>query len=104
MPEYRYDKDLIARPKDTCPTINFNELKAVLLGKATDEANTEAYLKLVSGDSPKFLDSKVDLTGQRIAFASFPRSGNSFFRKMIETITGVFTGSDVPLVNTLALQ
>jgi hypothetical protein len=53
---------------------------------------------------PKFLDGKVSMIGDRVAFASFPRSGNSFLRKMIEQITGVFTGSDVPMKDCLPLQ
>lgn len=44
------------------------------------------------------------MIGNRIAFVSFPRSGNSFLRKIIEKITGVFTGSDVPMKDCLPLQ
>ena len=67
--------------------------------------NDERILKyeaMVSGEY-KFLDSTVSMIGNRVAFASFPRSGNSFLRRMIEQITGVFTGSDVPMKDCLPL-
>ena len=37
-----------------------------------------------------------------VALASFPRTGNSFLRKIIEQVTGVFTGSDMPIDLTLS--
>jgi len=61
------------------------------------------YEAMIAG-STKFLDSKVDMSGNRIAFASYPRTGNSFLRKILENITGVFTGSDMPLFKTMQLQ
>lgn len=73
----------------------------MLLAPASEE-NCKAYEKMVSGE-PKFLDAQVSMIGNRVAFASFPRSGNSFLRKMIEQITGVFTGSDVPMKDCLPL-
>lgn len=61
------------------------------------------YELLISGKT-KFLDSKVRMEGSRVAFASYPRTGNSFLRKILENITGVFTGSDMPLFKSLMLQ
>jgi hypothetical protein len=58
------------------------------------------YESLISGKT-KFLDSKVNMVGNRVAFASYPRTGNSFLRKILENITGVFTGSDMPLFKSL---
>ena len=37
------------------------------------------------------------MNGNRVAFTSYPRSGNSFLRKILEQVTGVFTGSDLSL-------
>lgn len=65
-----------------------------------DFSRQEDYEKLVSGEC-KFLDKKSELLGNKVAFASFPRTGNSFLRKILEQITGVFTGSDMPLEVTL---
>ena len=44
----------------------------------------------------RFLE-ETDLlqSGQAVAFASMARSGNSFLRRIIESLTGVFTGSDM---------
>jgi len=44
------------------------------------------------------------MKGNVVCLASFPRSGNSFLRKLLETITGVFTGSDFSIRDTLPLQ
>lgn len=41
-----------------------------------------------------FLDATVDLTGDRVAFQSFVRSGNTFLRTYLEQITSIFTGED----------
>ena len=62
----------------------------------------DEYLKLVNKEC-KFLDRKLDLIGDRVALSSFPRTGNSFLRKILEQITGVFTGSDMHLNMTLML-
>ena len=53
---------------------------------------------------PRFLDETVDMTGNRVTFTSFPRSGNSFLRKIIEQVTGVHTGGDIPVAEGLPLQ
>jgi hypothetical protein len=90
------------KPTDETPVINFNSLKDALL--STDLENAQkAYDVMVSKD-PKFLDTKVDMMGNRVVLASFPRSGNSFLRKIIEQITGVFSGSDFHMKDCLPLQ
>jgi hypothetical protein len=48
----------------------------------------------------KFLDMKTKMPG--VAFVSYPRTGNSFLRKILESCTGVFTGTDMNLELTLA--
>lgn len=42
----------------------------------------------------KFLDG-ADISGNSVAIQSFPRSGNTWLRKIMENITGVFSGSDM---------
>jgi hypothetical protein len=44
------------------------------------------------------------MTGNKVAFATYPRTGNSFLRKIIESISGVFTGGDMPLDVTAGIQ
>lgn len=83
------------------PTLSFDQVKELLLSKG-DERMDE-YLKLMNNEY-KFLDRKSDLIGNRVALATFPRTGNSFLRKILEQITGVFTGSDMSLNLTITLQ
>lgn len=47
-----------------------------------------------------FLDQSVDVP--QIHFSSLMRSGNTFFRRTIETLTGVCTGSNLP--NSISLN
>ena len=59
------------------------------------------FRKLVDGDT-KFLDRSEEFG--KIAFVSYPRTGNSFLRKLLEQVSGVFTGTDNSLDFTLTLQ
>ena len=68
------------RANESTPTCNFDYLKELLLSK--DFTRLDEYRALVK--SEKFLDKKKDMTGNRVAFASFPRTGNSFLRKILE--------------------
>jgi hypothetical protein len=36
-----------------------------------------------------------------VSYASYPRSGNTFLRKYLESITGIATGSDMVMKFTL---
>jgi len=51
----------------------------------------------------RFLDGSPNKSN-KIAFASFPRSGNTFLRKYSEMLTGVQTGADNTLDVNIALQ
>ena len=44
------------------------------------------------------------MLGNRVAFASYHRSGNSFLKKTLELVTGVFTGSYLGLDKAIPLQ
>jgi hypothetical protein len=44
------------------------------------------------------------MIGNRVAFDTFPRTGNSFLRKLTESTTGVFNGIDIPLEMALSFQ
>jgi hypothetical protein len=102
-PLYRYDEHGVIRPGPECPKVNFEKLKSLLLETCTPE-NEEAAEKYLSRKDPLFLDSMVNMSGNRVQLASFPRSGNSFLRKVLEQITGVYTGSDFHMRDTLPLQ
>ena len=62
----------------------------------------QEYNDLLSGDF-KFLDKKISMAGNKITLASWPRSGNSFTRKILELVTGVFTGSDMLLYYSMCV-
>jgi len=68
-------------PKPTTPTINFDQLKELLLSE--DFSRMDEYQQLISGEC-KFLDKKNDLLGEKVAFSSFTRTGNSLLRKTME--------------------
>jgi hypothetical protein len=95
---FNIDDQLRFTPNEKAKTINFDNLKNILL--STDLGLITEYEKLVSGNL-KFLDSKVNMVGNRVCFASYPRTGNTLLRKILESITGVFTGSDMPLFKTM---
>ena len=63
----------------------------------------QEYNDLLSGDF-KFLDKKISMAGNKITLASWPRSGNSFTRKIIESASGVFSGSDMLVYYSMCLQ
>ena len=57
--------------------------------------------KWIFEGEPKYLDvSKPH--DSKVCIATFPRSGNTFIRKALETITGITTGSDCEAASTLA--
>ena len=84
-------------PKETTPTINYNTLRDLLL--STDKSRMSEYETLIAGEL-KFLDKRVQLGMDKVALSTFCRTGNSFSRKVMEQITGVFSGADMPLIIT----
>jgi hypothetical protein len=83
-----------AGPK--CPVVDFEELKSMFLSKDPEELRK---LNWIFENEPKFLDGTA-FKGDKVAFASFPRSGNTFMRKYFELCTGIQTGAD----NTSCVQ
>lgn len=69
--------------------------------KSKEEKSYEDNKWMFDGEY-RFLDGeKFD---QKIAFNTFPRSGNSKLRRWIEQITGVTTGATVSLHTSTSLQ
>ena len=87
-------------PTATTETINFADLKALLLSK--DMKKYTLLEQMTQGGKCLFLDGAVDLQQQKdaVAFCSFVRMGNSFLRVYLEKITGVFTGADMSMERT----
>ena len=51
---------------------------------------------MTENDKCRFLDQTFNmLNGESVAFQSYPRSGNTFLRKYLEQITGIYTGADM---------
>ena len=48
---------------------------------------------LIFSGEAKFFDKKEKIP--KFTYATYPRSGNSFFRKYFETISGMSTGNDI---------
>jgi len=96
---YLTDKGLM-EPKEGTPTVNFDNLREVLLSK---DLSRGAELEWANNET-RFLDRTVDMDGNRISFCSFPRSGNSMLRKYLESITGIDTGSDHWIEISTSLQ
>ena len=81
--------------KDT-PVVNFEWLKDYLLSKDLSRMDE---LDWVDREEFRHLDGQVNLykTGDRVSFQSYPRSGNTFLRRFLEQITGVYTGTDMDM-------
>ena len=101
FPTYSLDKSLRLMPTAETPVVNFSQLKELLLCKDLKRNNELDW----ASKQFRFLDAKEDLalTGERICFLSFMRTGNTMTRNFLETITGVYTGSDMNLILTQEL-
>ena len=99
-PSYVLDGRCRLRPGPETPVINFVSLKELLLSK---NLARNAELNWVSTNNLRFL-ARTDMTGQQVCLQSFPRTGNTFLRRVIELVTGVYTGSDMNINLTLHLQ
>ena len=97
FPAYIFDDRLRLVPGPLAPVVNFNKLKELLLSKDLSRVSELAHAD--QGEF-RFLDRKVNLTGNMIAFQSFARCGNTFLRRFLEQITGIFTGSDMNITQT----
>ena len=77
--------------------VNLAHLKGVLL--STDLTRSHE-LDWIESSGLRFLDG-ARIGTDKIALQSFPRSGNTLTQRCLETITGVYTGSDMPIDVTL---
>lgn len=65
--------------------MSLKELKKMFLSKEVKELEKARW---IFENEPKFLDG-TPYKGDKVAFASFPRSGNTFLRKYFELLTGI---------------
>ena len=82
------------------PVVNLKRLLYVL--KSKDENLWEESKWMFDG-SRRYLDGETNASN-KIAFCSFPRSGNTFLRKYLELLSGIETGADLPLHVNVMLQ
>jgi hypothetical protein len=92
-PTYTLDARLRIVPGPETPTVNFNTLKEILLSTDLERNSELAWIE----KGLRFLDGSVDMTGNRVCFASYPRTGNTMTRNYVEAVSGIFSGSDMNL-------
>ena len=98
--QYKIGDRLRLLPGEKTPVVNFKQLKDILLSKDLSRASE---LDWIDAGELRFLDGE-DMKGNMIAFQSFPRTGNSMLRRFLETISGLFTSSDMNLDIAIQLQ
>lgn len=99
-PGYMLNRQMHVVPKPGTPTINLRKLVSML--KSKDAAELESARWMFDGEF-RFLDGEPNRSN-KVAFCSFPRSGNTFLRKYMELLTGVQTGADNTLHVNVCLQ
>lgn len=96
---YKVDKLGRVAPT-TARLLSFKQLTAIL--KSSDESLLTANEWMFDGDF-RFLDG-TPYGANKVCFTSFPRSGNSFLRRTLESVSGVTTGSTVSMHTSTSLQ
>lgn len=81
--------------------MNYSHLSSILASKEIDSDEIKTFEYLADSNHPMYLDGSVQVP--KIAFASLMRSGNTFFRRLVENITGVATGSNICTGSSLSL-
>jgi hypothetical protein len=74
---------------------------------AQDDASDDVEMNANNNDTAshaQFLAPGDPRADDRVALTSYPRSGNSLLRRLIESLTGVVTGSDSDPQRTLIKQ
>ena len=102
FPGCTYNKeDLTIVPAEGTPTVKFSDYISLLKSKVDDCPETQKWI--FEGHS-YYLDGTEDVP--MISYISFPRSGNTFFRKFFETITNITDGQYAKneMIPILALQ
>ena len=100
FPGYVLDKKMHVVAGPTTTTINLKQLIGLLRSKDADlwERNKWAF-----DGNFRILDGEANYS-QKVAFCSIPRSGNTFLRKYMEMLTGIYTGADNTLHVNINLQ
>ena len=97
-PTFTLGENLRLIPGPDTPVVNFGWLKDLLLSTDLTRISELEW----AAKEMRFLDGKVDLADNRIAFVSYPRTGNTMTRTCLEAVTGIYTGSNMDLLITSA--
>lgn len=81
-------------PCGATKSLNFDEVWDTLRSK--DAGRLENNRWMFDGTF-RFLDGEVPLTSQKVAYCTYPRSGNSYLRRVLEQCTGISTGASISL-------
>ena len=87
---YRLNDRMRNEPLKDTPVVNLNQLVDMLRSK--DEKQWEKSKWIYDG-TLRMLDGEA-IKSNKIALASFPRSGNTFIRKYFDLLTGIHSGAD----------
>jgi len=82
-------------------SLNFNELWGILRSTDAEQLNKNRWM---FDGSFRFLDGSVPMAGQKVAYCTYPRSGNSYLRRVLEQCTGISTGATISLHTATTLQ
>lgn len=98
FPEYITDKNHCAIPH-AAKTLNFINQKQMLTSSKLTQFEEYNY-----ATGPKLLDKTVSMDLEKVALCSYPKSGSSYLRLILERVTGLATGSSVDLGTATSLQ
>jgi len=101
-PKMVLDDNLVIRP-GTSQVVNFKTLRNLLISKDLDADDPNGPNGWMFDGKMRFLDGE-DLKSFKTCLPSWPRSGNSMTRKYLETITGIYSGSDMSALVAINLQ
>ena len=97
-PTMTIGSDNTCRPIDKNNVVSYTTLIEIL--KSKDSALMEGKNAWMFDGEMRMLDGTPIPDGQKVAFNTFPRSGNTFLRRFLDTITGIHTGENMPLSMT----
>jgi hypothetical protein len=82
----------------SAPLLNYNNLIKIMLSNQQDSNEVMEFESLVNEHGTMYLDETVKTP--KVAFASLMRSGNTFYRKLVEIVTGVASGSNIEIMSS----
>lgn len=77
-------------------------MQKLFLSRDLESTEIQAFEKLYHENGAMFLDEQVEIP--HICFASLMRSGNTFYRRLIEQISGLVSGSNIMTQTSLCLS